>query len=290
MDDRRARRRAAHAPAVTGVTRGHAGATIPTSCSTRGADPGGVAVRRARRRGRAATSTGSRCCATRVQRARRRVGAPPLVGPVGAAGRACSRSTSPSRSSSSRCRTVAGEFHTSITVLTWTMIGPLLAYGLAAPLFGKVGDVFGHRRLYLRRASSARWSRRCSPRSRRTSGMLLARAHPRRHPGCGDRHRVGGADHRWPSRPRSGSRPWAGGRSWAPAARCIGVSLGSPIIAVFGWRALFWIQLGLLVARACRRGGRRCRARGRAPRSAQRACARSASMDWVGQLVAVARR
>ena len=30
--------------------------------------------------------------------------------------------------------TVASEFHTSITVLTWTMTGPLLAYGLAAPL------------------------------------------------------------------------------------------------------------------------------------------------------------
>ena len=44
---------------------------------------------------------------------------------------------------------VATELHSSITVLTWTMIGPLLAYGLAAPLFGKVGDVFGHRRLYL---------------------------------------------------------------------------------------------------------------------------------------------
>ncbi len=28
----------------------------------------------------------------------------------------------------------------------------------------------------------------------------------------------------------------------------IGVSLGSPIIAAFGWRALFWLQLGLLVA------------------------------------------
>ena len=44
---------------------------------------------------------------------------------------------------------VAGEFHTSITVLTWTMTGPLLAYGLAAPLLGKAGDIFGHRRLYL---------------------------------------------------------------------------------------------------------------------------------------------
>ena len=44
---------------------------------------------------------------------------------------------------------MAHEFHTTISVLTWTSTGPLLAFGLAAPLFGKAGDLFGHRRLYL---------------------------------------------------------------------------------------------------------------------------------------------
>ena len=31
---------------------------------------------------------------------------------------------------------VALQFHTSVVTLSWTMIGPVLAYGLAAPLFG----------------------------------------------------------------------------------------------------------------------------------------------------------
>ena len=44
---------------------------------------------------------------------------------------------------------MAAQFHTSVTVLTWTMVGPLLAYGLAAPILGKTGDIYGHRRLYL---------------------------------------------------------------------------------------------------------------------------------------------
>ncbi len=56
--------------------------------------------------------------------------------------------------------TVATQFHTSVTVLTWTMVGPLLAYGLAAPLLGKTGDIFGHRRLYLF-GLLARWCRHC---------------------------------------------------------------------------------------------------------------------------------
>ena len=37
--------------------------------------------------------------------------------------------------------TGAGQFHTSVTVLTWTMVGPLLAYDLAAPILGRTGDL-----------------------------------------------------------------------------------------------------------------------------------------------------
>ena len=56
---------------------------------------------------------------------------------------------------------MAGQFHTSVTVLTWTMVGPLLAYGLAAPVFGKVGDLIGHRRLYLLGLVGRDGRRRC---------------------------------------------------------------------------------------------------------------------------------
>jgi len=45
--------------------------------------------------------------------------------------------------------TIRAEFHTNFSVLTWVSTGPLLAFGIAAPFFGKVGDLFGHRRLYL---------------------------------------------------------------------------------------------------------------------------------------------
>ena len=45
--------------------------------------------------------------------------------------------------------TVRQDFHTNFSVLTWASTGPLLAFGLAAPFFGKAGDLFGHRRLYL---------------------------------------------------------------------------------------------------------------------------------------------
>jgi EmrB/QacA subfamily drug resistance transporter len=44
---------------------------------------------------------------------------------------------------------IASELDTSETALTWVVTGPFLALALAMPLFGKLGDVYGHRRVYL---------------------------------------------------------------------------------------------------------------------------------------------
>ena len=42
---------------------------------------------------------------------------------------------------------VAKELHTSVSTLTWTSTGPLLAFGVAAPILGKLGDLRGDRKL-----------------------------------------------------------------------------------------------------------------------------------------------
>ncbi len=44
---------------------------------------------------------------------------------------------------------VARDLGASETALTWTVTAPFLALALAMPLFGKIGDVRGHRRVYL---------------------------------------------------------------------------------------------------------------------------------------------
>ena len=115
---------------------------------------------------------------------------------------------------------VAQELHTSVTTLTWTSTGPLLAFGVAAPVLGKLGDLRGYRKLYL-------WG---------LWGRPSAWSSPPRHPppecssplGCstGSRGRPPGR-RRWPwccrsSPTRTGSRPWGGGRWSVPAARCSG--------------------------------------------------------------------
>jgi EmrB/QacA subfamily drug resistance transporter len=46
-------------------------------------------------------------------------------------------------------RDVANDLGTTPSALTWVVTGPLLATALTMPLFGKLGDLWGHRRVYL---------------------------------------------------------------------------------------------------------------------------------------------
>ena len=144
---------------------------------------------------------------------------------------------------------VAGEFHTSITVLTWTMTGPLLAYGLAAPLLGKAGDIFGHRRLYLFGLAGAMVSAVLTALAPDVITLLGARTLDGIQGAATGTASMALIMNAFKPEDRVKAMGWwtlvgAGGP-------VIGVSLGSPIIQFFGWRALFWMQLVLLVMAFC---------------------------------------
>lgn len=44
---------------------------------------------------------------------------------------------------------IADDLDSDTATMTWVVTGPLLAFGVAGPLLGKAGDVYGHRRVYL---------------------------------------------------------------------------------------------------------------------------------------------
>jgi MFS family permease len=140
---------------------------------------------------------------------------------------------------------VANEFHTSITVLTWTMTGPLLAYGLAAPILGKTGDIFGHRRLYLFGLAGAMVSAVLTAMAPNVVLLLGARTLDGIQGAATGTASMALIMNAFAPEDRVKAMGWwtlvgAGGP-------VIGVSLGSPIIQFFGWRALFWMQLVLLI-------------------------------------------
>ncbi len=143
---------------------------------------------------------------------------------------------------------VAAELHTSISTLTWTSTGPLLAFGVAAPVLGKLGDLRGYRRLYLWGLCGAAVSVVLTA-SAPTAGVLIA---ARLFDGIqgaatgaasmalvlqvfshGDRVKAMG----W----------WALVGAGGPV---LGVTIGAPIIQYFGWRALFWGELPLMAVAA----------------------------------------
>lgn len=141
--------------------------------------------------------------------------------------------------------TVAREFHTHVSVLTWVSTGPLLAFGLGAPLFGKVGDVFGHRRLYLWGLAGAMVSAVLTATAFSTGELITARCLDGVQAGATGTASMALILRRFGPGERVKAMGW-----WSMVGAggpVIGVSVGSPIIQYLGWRALFWVQLALIV-------------------------------------------
>ncbi len=144
--------------------------------------------------------------------------------------------------------TVREDFHTNFSVLTWASTGPLLAFGIAAPFFGKAGDLFGHRRLYLFGLVGAMVSAVVTATAPNVAVLLVGRALDGVQGAATGTASMALILQLFDREERVKALGWwtlvgAGGP-------VLGVTLGSPVIQYFGWRALFWGQLVLLVVAA----------------------------------------
>jgi MFS family permease len=139
---------------------------------------------------------------------------------------------------------VASELHTSVSTLTWTSTGPLLAFGVAAPVLGKIGDVWGLRRLYLWGLVGAAVCVVLTA-SAPTAGLLITARVLDGIEGAA----TGAASMAlilqvFSAEDRVKAMGW-----WAlvgAGGPVIGVTVGAPIIQYLGWRALFWGELPLM--------------------------------------------
>ena len=176
---------------------------------------------------------------------------------------------------------VAHEFgQRDLTTLTWTMIGPLLAYGLAAPLFGKVGDVFGHRRLYLLGLIGAMVSALATALAPTAGLLIAARALDGIQGAATGTASMALIMSAFPPHERVKAMGW-----WSlvgAGGPVLGVSIGSPVIQYFGWRSLFWGQLVLLGVAVCVVSVVLPRGRSEAPVERTAAVRAFKEMDWVG--------
>ena len=143
---------------------------------------------------------------------------------------------------------VAHQLHTSVSTLTWTSTGPLLAFGVAAPVLGKLGDIGGYRRLYLWGLLGAAVCVILTA-TAPTAGVLIGARLLDGVEGAA----TGAASMAlmlqvFSNEDRVKAMGW-----WAlvgAGGPVIGVTVGAPIIQYFGWRALFWGELPLMAMAA----------------------------------------
>jgi MFS family permease len=141
--------------------------------------------------------------------------------------------------------TMARDFGTSEATLAWVVTLPILCSALALPVLGKLGDLYGHRRVFLAgfvvaavtcalsaTAPSAvaliawRTVSQVSGSSTMPSSLALINAV---HHGEGRARAMG-----W----------WSMVGAGAPV---IGLTIGAPVIDAVGWQMLFVVQAGLMV-------------------------------------------
>ena len=130
-------------------------------------------------------------------------------------------------------------------MLAWASTGPLLAFGVAAPFFGKAGDLFGHRRLYQFGLLGAMVSAILTATAPDVGMLLFARALDGVQGAATGTASMAIILELFAPEDRVKALGW-----WSlvgAGGPVLGVTLGSPVIQYFGWRTLFWGQLVLLI-------------------------------------------
>ena len=143
---------------------------------------------------------------------------------------------------------VSKSLHASVGATTWVVTGPLLAYGVVAPLVGKSGDLFGHRRLFLIGIMAETVAAALSALAPNIGVLIAARVL-----GGMVGASIGAASMALVlSVFDQGDRVKALG-FWSlvgAGGPVIGVALGGPVIQLFGWRWMFFLQVPLLLIAA----------------------------------------
>lgn len=136
--------------------------------------------------------------------------------------------------------TIAADLGTTVSVMSWTITGPLLSFGVMGPAFGKAGDLWGHRRVFIGGLllagvfgllSAVAWS----PLSLIVFRVLSAGFGSATSPSAmAYINRMFDAHER--------VRPLGFWNFTTASAPVVGVVLGAPLVDLIGWRTIFFIQ------------------------------------------------
>jgi MFS family permease len=141
--------------------------------------------------------------------------------------------------------TISRDLHSSVSVLNWSITGPMLAFGVVGPAYGKIGDLYGHKKVYVFGLFFAGVFAGLTVFAWNAASMVAFRMLSATAGSA-----TGPAAMAYINRlfePSERVRPlglWSFTTAGAPV---LGVVLGAPLVESIGWRMIFVIQTPLLI-------------------------------------------
>ena len=144
--------------------------------------------------------------------------------------------------------TIAKDLNSSVSVLNWSITGPMLAFGVVGPAYGKIGDLYGHKKVYVYGLLFSALFAGMTIFAWNATSLVVFRLLSATAGSA-----TGPAAMAYINRlfePNERVRPlglWSFVTAGAPV---LGVVIGGPIIAAIGWRTIFVAQTPLLLGAA----------------------------------------
>ena len=141
---------------------------------------------------------------------------------------------------------IADEFGTTESTMIWAITGPMLAFGVVAPILGKTGDLFGHRRMYLIGLTGAMVCAGLSAIAWSAGSLIAFRVLGSIQGGATGASSMALIFSEFEREDRVKAMGW-----WSlvgAGGPVIGLAVGGPVIDAFGWRWIFAAQVPMAFA------------------------------------------
>lgn len=142
---------------------------------------------------------------------------------------------------------IADDLDSSTSTITWVIAGPLLAFAVFTPMAGKLGDLYGHRRMYLVGFAAAAIMSFVTAASPNAGFLIGARIVTQAFSSSTGPSALAIMMKAFPDDQRTSvAGVWSAVLAASPA---VGVVIGGPLIDATSWRTLFIVQgVGMVVA------------------------------------------
>jgi EmrB/QacA subfamily drug resistance transporter len=141
---------------------------------------------------------------------------------------------------------IADDLGSSTSVLTFVVTGPFLALALAMPLLGKLGDVRGHRRIYLLGLTGFSIATACTALAWSAPSLITLRVVAACFGAATAPASMAMIMHAFAPGQRAKAMGW-----WSlvsAGAPVMGLVVGGPLVDAIGWRGIFIVQAPLAAA------------------------------------------